>query len=127
MSYDDLMDGLSSAWRKVDAPSNPAIGNRYWVHTLKTFFEEPESLELSIPIPKPEPNKRRRKPKSKDQAENKSKRPRKDANQICQKSIVRAIEKSLLYISGFFLSRHKKIASSKIPVFQGFRYFPRLA
>lgn len=85
MSYGDLMDDLSSAWRKTDAPSDPATDDGYWVHTLNTVFEELEVLGLSKPIPRPEPKKRGRKPKVKDQAENKPKRPRgrprKDTNQ----------------------------------------------
>ena len=61
MSYGDLMDDLSSAWREVDAPDSiPETGDKYWVHTLKTVFEELEALGLSKPIPKPEPRKRGR-------------------------------------------------------------------
>ncbi len=85
MSYGDLMEDLSSAWRKADAPPDPATDDGYWVHTLKIVFEELEALGLSTPVPKPEPKKRGRKPKTKEQAENKPKRPRgrprKDANQ----------------------------------------------
>ncbi len=61
MSYEELMDDLSSAWRKVDAPEDiPQTGDEYWVHTLKTVFDELEALGLSKPIPKPEPKKRGR-------------------------------------------------------------------
>jgi hypothetical protein len=61
MSYGDLMDDLSSAWRKVDAPEElPETGDKHWVHTLKTVFDELEVLGLSKPIPKPEPKKRGR-------------------------------------------------------------------
>ena len=85
MSYGDLMDDLSSAWRRTDAPADPATDDEYWVHTLKTVFEELEALGLSRPVPKPEPKRRGRKPKPKDQVELKPKRPRgrprKDANQ----------------------------------------------
>lgn len=63
MSYGDLMDDLSSAWRRTDAPSDPKTSDGYWVHTLKTVFEELEALGLSEPDPKPEPKKRGRKPK----------------------------------------------------------------
>lgn len=88
VSYGDLMEDLSSAWRKVDAPPIPATDDGYWVHTLKTVFEELEALGLSIPVPKPEPKKRGRKPKPKDQVENKPKRPRgrprKDTNQSAE-------------------------------------------
>ena len=76
MSYGDLMDDLSSAWRRTDAPEQAATDDGYWVHTLNTVFEELEALGLSTPVPKPEPKKRGRKPKVKDQTELKPKRPR---------------------------------------------------
>lgn len=76
MSYSELMEDLSSAWRRVDGPAEPASDDGYWVHTLKGVFEELEILGLSKPEPKPEPKKRGRKPKPKDQAEPKPKRPR---------------------------------------------------
>lgn len=76
-SYAEMMDDLSSAWRKTDAPNTkPVTGDSYWVHTLGTVFEELEALGLSEPIPKPEPKKRGRKSKVKDQTETKPKRPR---------------------------------------------------
>lgn len=85
MCYGDLMDDLSSAWRRTDAPCEPSTDDGYWVHTLKSVFEELEALGLSKPIPKPEPKKRGRKPKPKDSTDIKPKRPRgrprKDANQ----------------------------------------------
>ena len=84
MSYGELMDDLSSAWRMTDAPHSPSSDDGYWVHTLQTVFEELEALGLSKPVPKPEPKKRGRKPKPKDQVDIKPKRPRgrprKDAN-----------------------------------------------
>ena len=70
------MDDLSSAWRRTDAPAEPATDDGYWVHTLVSVFEELEALGLSKPVPKPEPKKRGRKPKPKDQTEQKPKRPR---------------------------------------------------
>ena len=70
------MDDLSSAWRRTDAPEEPATDDGYWVHTLQIVFEELETLGLSKPIPKPAPKKRGRKPKPKDQYEQKPKRPR---------------------------------------------------
>ena len=60
MSYGDLMDDLSSAWRMIDASGEPETGDKYWVHTLKFVFEELEALGLSKPIPQPEPKKRGR-------------------------------------------------------------------
>lgn len=76
MSYGELMDDLSSAWRKTSAQEKPATDDGFWVHTLQTVFVELETLGLSVPVPKPEPKKRGRKPKVKDQAENKPKRPK---------------------------------------------------
>mgnify|MGYP004447602403 FL=1 len=85
MTYAELMDDLSSAWRKTDAPTEPSADDGYWVHTLLGVHEELEALGLSKPIPKPEPKKRGRKPKPKDPADQKPKRPRgrprKDATQ----------------------------------------------
>lgn len=74
MSYKDLLDDLSSAWRMVDAPSDPRSDDGFWVHTLKCVFEELEALGLSTPVPGAEPKKRDR-PK-KEPAEPKPKRPR---------------------------------------------------
>ena len=74
MSYKDLMDDLSSAWRMVDAPDPPHSDDSYWVHTIVSVFEELEALDLSIPLPKPAPKKRGR-PK-KEPTEQKPKRPR---------------------------------------------------
>lgn len=74
MTYGDLMDDLSSAWRMVGAPEPPKSDDGYWVHTLNTVFKELEALKLSIPVPKPAPKKRGR-PK-KNSEDNKPKRPR---------------------------------------------------
>ena len=74
MSYGDLIDDLNTAWRMVDAPVVPETGDKYWVHTLKTVFEELEALGLSKPIPQPEPKKRGR--PRKNPVGEKSKRPR---------------------------------------------------
>ena len=74
MSYGDLMEDLSSAWRMTDASDNPETGDKYWVHTLKTVFDELEALGLSKPIPQPETKKRGR--PRKHPIEEKPKRPR---------------------------------------------------
>lgn len=76
LSYNELLDDLSSAWRKIDAPEVAATDDGGWIHTMLYVFEELESLGLSIPVPKPEPKKRGRKPKPKDPTEQKPKRPR---------------------------------------------------
>lgn len=73
ISYGDLMEDLSSAWRMADAPARPKTDDGYWVHTLVSVFEELEALGLSEPVPKPVPAKRGRKPKPKV---DKPKRPR---------------------------------------------------
>jgi hypothetical protein len=74
MTYGDIMDDLSSAWRYADAPMPPSSGDGRWVHTNKTVLEELEALRLSIPVTKPEPKKRGR-PKGPPKPE-KPKRPR---------------------------------------------------
>ena len=77
MSFAELMDDLSAAWRRVDAPSEPVSHDDYWVHTLETYYDEMEKLGICKPLPKPEPKKRGRKPKPKDPEElQKPKRPR---------------------------------------------------
>ena len=74
MSYKDLMDDLSSAWRMVDSPEQPRSDDGCWVHTIGCVFEELEALGLSIPVPGPEPKKRGR--PRKELTEQKPKRPR---------------------------------------------------
>ena len=60
MTYGDLMDDLSSAWRKVDAPEQPSRNDCGWVHTLEIVFDELEALGLSSPTDKPATKKRGR-------------------------------------------------------------------
>jgi hypothetical protein len=74
MSYGELMDDLSSAWRVKDAPEPPSSNDAYWVHTLICVFDELEALGLSVPAAKSIPKKRGR-PK-KDSEEQNPKRPR---------------------------------------------------
>lgn len=76
MSYADLMEDLSSAWRLVGAPADPAEDDGCWVHTLKCVFEELVALGLCRPAAKPGPKRRGRKPKPKEPGEEKPKRPR---------------------------------------------------
>lgn len=73
-SYGDLLDDLSSAWRMVDSPEEPATDDGFWVHTLNYVFDELEALGLSEPAPKPAPKKRGR--PRKNPAESQPKRPR---------------------------------------------------
>lgn len=81
MSYGDLMDDLSSAWRKANAPQKPKTDDGCWVHTLQIVFEELEALGLSEPVHKLEPKKRGRKKKEPEASKTKRPRgrPRKDA------------------------------------------------
>ena len=77
MSYGELMEDLSSAWRMVETSGEPSTGDKYWVHTLKTVFEELEALGLSKPIPQPVAKKRGRPRKQRDEdIAEKAKRPR---------------------------------------------------
>ena len=78
MSYGDLLEDLSSAWRKADAPDDPATDDGFWIHTLKTVFEELELLGLSKPVPQPEPKKRGRPPKAFTEEKQTSKMPTED-------------------------------------------------
>ena len=74
ISYGDLLDDLSSAWRMVDSPEEPSTDDGFWVHTLGYVFNELEALGLSKPIPKPVPKKRGR--PRKNPVEDKPKRSR---------------------------------------------------
>ena len=74
-SYGDLMDDLSSAWRRIDSPKQPSFDDGCWVHTLKYVFDELFQLGLCTPPAKPEPKKRGR-PRKNPDAEPQVKRPR---------------------------------------------------
>jgi hypothetical protein len=80
LSYGELMEDLSSAWRKIDAPEPPTRNDGHWIHTLNYVFDELESLELSIPPPKSAPKKRGRPKKDtvKQKPKNSRGRPRKN-------------------------------------------------
>ena len=54
MSYKDLMDDLSSAWRMVYSPEQPRSDDEFWVYTINCVFEELEALGLSISVTRPE-------------------------------------------------------------------------
>ena len=60
MTYGELMDDLSSAWRMVSAPESPSSDDGKWVHTLPSIFKELEALGLSSPPPNATPKKRGR-------------------------------------------------------------------
>ena len=76
-TYGELMDNLSSAWRKVDAPEGAKSDDGFWVHAFSYVLEELEALGLSEPAPKPEPRKRGR-PRKNPAEPDKPKRPRKN-------------------------------------------------
>ena len=74
-SFGDLIDDLSTAWRKVESPKQPSYNDGCWVHTVNYVFDELYTLGLCSPPPKPEPKKRGR-PKKNPDAEPQVKRPR---------------------------------------------------
>lgn len=48
MSYGELMDDLSSAWRSVKGESvKPKDNDRHWIHTLPSVMDELVKLDLS--------------------------------------------------------------------------------
>jgi hypothetical protein len=49
-TYKDIMDDLSSAWRKTCSQKNPESCDKYWVHTLPLVKRELELLGLSEPL-----------------------------------------------------------------------------
>ena len=46
-SWADLMDDLSSAWRRIDGPSHPRSDDDAWIHTIPKVMTILEALELS--------------------------------------------------------------------------------
>lgn len=74
MTYGDLMEDLSSAWRKSNSMGIPRSGDNKWVHTLPFVLVLLEKLGLSEPLIK-EPKKRGRPKKVRTEPE-KPKRPR---------------------------------------------------
>ena len=48
MSYGELMDDLSSAWRSTKGESKkPKDNDRYWIHTLPSVMDELVKLDLA--------------------------------------------------------------------------------
>jgi hypothetical protein len=74
MTYGDLMEDLSSAWRKSNSMESPRSCDKKWVHTLPSVLLLLEKLGLSEPLIK-EPKKRGR-PKKVRTTPEKPKRPR---------------------------------------------------
>ena len=50
-SWADLMDDLSSAWRKTDGPEKPRSDDSAWVHTIPKVMKLLEALGLSEKTP----------------------------------------------------------------------------
>ncbi len=46
MSYGELLDDLSNAWRMREAPEEASTDDGCWVHALNYVFEELEALRL---------------------------------------------------------------------------------
>jgi hypothetical protein len=74
MTYGDLMDDLSSAWRQSGSTDKPRSADKKWVHTLPSVLVLLEKLGLSEPLIK-ESRKVGRPKKAKTEPE-KPKRPR---------------------------------------------------
>ena len=60
MTYQELMEDLTDAWRLADAPEEAHSDDGSWVHVSEGIFPELEAMGLSIPVPKPAPKKRGR-------------------------------------------------------------------
>lgn len=58
MTYQELMEDLTDAWRIADAPEETHSDDGYWVHVSEGIFPELEVMGLSLPVPKPAPKKR---------------------------------------------------------------------
>ncbi len=50
MTYGDLMEDLSSAWRKSNSTGIPRSNDKKWLHTLPSVLVLLEELELSEPL-----------------------------------------------------------------------------
>ena len=61
-TYGHVMDDLSSAWRRSDAPSVPRRDDGAWVHTTNVVFEMLEALGLCESLEDVSVEKPRRKP-----------------------------------------------------------------
>jgi transposase len=74
MTYGDLMEDLSSAWRQSDSTENPRSGDKKWVHTLPSVLVLLEKLGLSEPLIKE--SRKVGRPKKAKAGPEKTKRPR---------------------------------------------------
>jgi len=74
MSYGDLMEDLSSAWRQTNSSDVPSSDDKKWVHTLPSVMLLLEKLGLSKPIIKE--SRKVGRPKKEKLEQEKPKRPR---------------------------------------------------
>jgi len=74
MSYGDLMEDLSSAWRQTNSSDVPSSDDKKWVHTLPFVMLLLEKLGLSKPIIKE--SRKVGRPKKEKPEQEKPKRPR---------------------------------------------------
>ena len=74
MTYGDLMDDLSSAWRQSDSTDKPRSADKKWVHTLPSVLVLLEKLGLSEPLIKE--SKKVGRPKKEKTEPEKPKKPR---------------------------------------------------
>ena len=54
-SWTDLMDDLSSAWRRVDGSASPQADDPAWVHTIPKVMNLLTALGLAVKPPKETP------------------------------------------------------------------------
>ncbi|MDY0288253.1 MAG: hypothetical protein RBR15_05475 [Sphaerochaeta sp.] len=74
LTYGDLMEDLSSAWRKAGSTGFPRSGDKQWVHTLPAVLVLLERLGLSEPLI--QESKPVGRPKKEEAEPDKPKRPR---------------------------------------------------
>ena len=75
LTYQELMEDLTDAWRLTDAHEEALSDDGHWVHVSERIFPELEAMGLSIPVPKPVPKKRGRPRKDPDAPKKKRGRP----------------------------------------------------
>ena len=80
MSYGELMEDLSSAWRSIKGESEkPKDNDRHWVHTLPSVMDELVKLGLATSSKeKKSPGRPRKEKPVSDEPKRKRGRPRKN-------------------------------------------------
>jgi len=102
MTYEELMDDLSEAWRKVgekdikseDLDVIPKSSDNNWVHTIGKVKTTLEVLGLAIPEPNITVPKKRGRPAKKDKEDKKQKRPvgRPRKNSVSEQSSQQSVQ-----------------------------------